>query len=162
MIYFAKIRLFSALSCSSPEYPCQTFTQQLNLCGREIVQPSLRRITRNIVRIALQYLKNPLRLNNRLKRLISADVNDARLVSLWIMSTARRNKPLLAPSNPSLLPAMLRSWHGLPAHTISAGGIAAPSIFVISPICVTSGKWRAVTEHGNGSISLDQSGLTPA
>lgn len=75
MIYFAKIRLFSALSCPSPEYPCQTFTQQLNLCGRKIVQPSPRRITRNIVRIMLQYLKDPLRLNDRLKRLISTDVN---------------------------------------------------------------------------------------
>ena len=84
MIYFAKIRLFSALSCPSPEYPCQTFTQQLNLCGRKIVQPSPRRITRNITRITLQHLKNPLCFNHGLKRLISADVNDARLVSLWI------------------------------------------------------------------------------
>ena len=76
------------------------------------------------------------------------------------MSTALRNRPLLAPSNPSLLPAMLKSWQGLPAQMMSTGGIAAPSIFVMSPICVTPGKWCAVTEHGNGSISLAHIGVT--
>jgi hypothetical protein len=44
---------------------------------------------------------------------------------------------------------------------MSTGGNVAPSNLVMSPNCITSGKWCFVTAIGNFSISLDQIGFTP-
>ena len=71
------------------------------------------------------------------------------------------NSPLLSPFSPSRLPATDKSWQGLPKVTMSTGSILLPSIFVISPSCLTRGKRLAVTARGNFSISLLQSVSMP-
>lgn len=45
------------------------------------------------------------------------------------------NRPLRSPASPALLPATLRSWHGLPPMMQSTTGSSCPSSCVISPKC---------------------------
>ena len=52
------------------------------------------------------------------------------------------NRPLRAPARPARLPAMLRSWHGLPPVTHHTGSMVAPSIFVMSPMCCIMSRLR--------------------
>ena len=81
-------------------------------------------------------------------------------ISLAILILSK-NKPLLSSFNPPRLPATLFPWHGAPLQIMSTGVSSAPSNFVISPNCCTSGKWYFDTAIGKSSISLLHIGLIP-
>ena len=82
------------------------------------------------------------------------------LISLVIL-TASMNKPEREPSSPVCFPATLKSWQGLPKLIISTTGIFAPSICVMSPSCMASGKCRFAMSIQSGSISLTHTVLIP-
>jgi len=67
----------------------------------------------------------------------------------------------LLPASPSRFPILERFWQGEPNAIMWTGGMFPPCIFVISPKCSMSGKWRFVMVIGDFSISLAQTGMIP-
>ena len=84
----------------------------------------------------------------------------AHLISSIIL-IAWKNSPDLLPASPSRFPILERFWQGEPNVIMWTGEMFPPCIFVISPKCSMSGKWRLVMAIGDFSISLAQTGIIP-